>query len=376
MVTFRSRIEVESPLAISVGHATGNDLDTRLMIPGTTLRGALAGAYLERNGRKVDDGFKDLFLRKMVRFGDARVNQADPWPLSARECKLEPDRHPRVDLLIGAAAKATRIDCPECSGKRAAPRGFFKKKSRALSSWSEPVHSRRIAHVQIHPGLLRAEHGQFHSARTIEPGQTFFGQIDCSEPVEAALRDLTGEWRHLYLGRGRSRGQGRVRLSLEPWVSRFSAGMEERIRDLNLRAAVVPGFEGKVIFSCTFVSPAILYDDWLFFRSTLDPTDLSADLDSYRATFPGFSRLEPVAGWHAAAGLPKFEAEAICAGSCFLFDKDSAETEREVEYGRLARILAEVERRGIGERRDEGFGEAVICHPFHTENAEAARCPS
>jgi CRISPR-associated protein Csx10 len=160
-----------------------------------------------------------------------------------------------------------------------------------------------------------------------------------------------------------------VRLSLEPWVSRFAEGTEGRVRNLNRRAGGIPEFAGKVVFSCLFVSRAILYDEWLCARPTLAEADLPAALVGYEA-LSGFSRTEPVTGWHAAAKLPKFETEAISAGSCFLFFKDVAEPERKAEYARLAGVFDNLERQGIGERLDEGFGEVVFCHPFHAENAE------
>jgi hypothetical protein len=61
--------------------------------------------------------------------------------------------------------------------------------------------------------------------------------------------------------------------------------------------------------------------------------------------------------------MPKPDAAAIAAGSAFLFRKQINEAEREREYDALAPALAAVT--GIGERWEEGMGEAAFCDDFH-----------
>jgi hypothetical protein len=71
-----------------------------------------------------------------------------------------------------------------------------------------------------------------------------------------------------------------------------------------------------------------------------------------------------VGGWHARASLPKPEMDVIAAGAAFLFARKIALADREAEIQRLALLLADC-RKGVGERWEEGFGEASFCDPFH-----------
>ena len=113
---YRVYAEAETPAAISVRRATGNDLDTQRFIPGTVIRGALAAAYLEESGGP-DAGFAALFLNRLVRYGDLRIGDARPWPLSTRQCSLHPDEHPKVyNLLREGAGRASPRGCPVVVG--------------------------------------------------------------------------------------------------------------------------------------------------------------------------------------------------------------------------------------------------------------------
>jgi len=47
-------------------------------------------------------------------------------------------------------------------------------------------------------------------------------------------------------------------------------------------------------------------------------------------------------------------------GSVYVFKVNS---EKDMPYEELERIELE----GLGERTNEGFGEVLICHPFHKE---------
>jgi CRISPR-associated protein Csx10 len=360
---YRAYAVTETPAAISVRRATGNDLDTQRFLPGTVVRGALAAAYLEESGTP-DDGFDALFLKRQVRFGDLRIGDARPWPHSTRQCSFHPDDHDKVDHLLREGAQgAARVECAKCEAKLEVPKGYYRFKkpddSHPFQYSIEKVHSHRLAHSEVDPAFLTAKPGQFHSSQLLDRGQTFEGFFHARKAGEESLLKLIGAGRTLYLGRGRSRGQGRVRLSIFPEPGRGVERMREKIRRLNEVAARFRAMKNSTVFSCTLDSAALVYDRWLCSRSFLEATDFSVDLRDYTEA-ACFRRLTDVAGWHAKGGLPKAEVTAIAAGSCFLFRNDAV-IDREAEYGRLAKILMELEERGIGERLDEGFGEATFC---------------
>jgi CRISPR-associated protein Csx10 len=379
---YRVYAEAETPAAISVRRATGNDLDTQRFIPGTVIRGALAAAYLEESGGP-DAGFAALFLNRMVRYGDLRIGDARPWPLSTRQCSARPDEHAKIDnLLREGAGRASPRECPvvvgkdgekvlRCKWKFEPPKGYYRYKQVDENSpfqyCREEVRSHRLAHSQIDPEFLKARPGQFHSSQLLEPKQTFQGFFHARDLGEETLKALISEGRTVHVGRGRSRGQGRVRLSIYQETGRSVERMIEKIRTLNEAASRFAEFQGKVVFSCTLDSATLVYDRWLLSRSFLDATDLLDEPTGYTLA-SSFRRVADLSGWHAKGGLPKAETKVIAAGSCFLFQRD-APANREVEYEKLARAFVNLEERGIGERLDEGLGEATFCRTLHSELA-------
>jgi CRISPR-associated protein Csx10 len=74
-----------------------------------------------------------------------------------------------------------------------------------------------------------------------------------------------------------------------------------------------------------------------------------------------------VTGWNIALKLPKEDEVAISKGSVFLFVTKPGETISEPEVKPLSDLLEQIEKSGIGERRNEGFGKVRICDEFHWE---------
>jgi CRISPR-associated protein Csx10 len=372
---FESRVTIETPLAISLRRATGVDLATHVHLPGTVLRGALAGAYLDGIGSAADVEFLGMFLgTRPVHFLDHRLNGAEPWPLSARVCKTYPSDHKVADGLVAqAAGKSPGESCPDCKSKRKPPRGFHRLTTieDRTDYRTEEVTTRRAVHVQIDPKLLRSQTGQFHSSRVVAPGQVLWGRVLAEGEAERSLRALVGEGITLYAGRGRSRGQGRIRLSVTEGEGIAAEAIRERMEELNTQVAgSLSEFSSKLLFTCTLQSPAILLDQWLTSRLWVAVEDFGGDLKGYQL-LAWFTRATEITGWNAAAGLPKTPVHGLAAGSCFLFGRDMAPVGREKELQRLADLFAVVEPNGIGERREEGFGEISICNAFHYRRMEA-----
>jgi CRISPR-associated protein Csx10 len=73
-----------------------------------------------------------------------------------------------------------------------------------------------------------------------------------------------------------------------------------------------------------------------------------------------FTQTRVVSGWNSAYQLPKDDEVAITKGAAFLY---RTETDMDI----LLAWLRQVEEQGIGERRAEGFGQVIVCHPFHWE---------
>jgi len=74
-----------------------------------------------------------------------------------------------------------------------------------------------------------------------------------------------------------------------------------------------------------------------------------------------FNSTREVLGWNAAWGLPKEMEMAIEKGSAFFFKCDT-------EQENLCELLKQIELRGVGLRREEGFGRVYVCDPFHIKH--------
>lgn len=75
------------------------------------------------------------------------------------------------------------------------------------------------------------------------------------------------------------------------------------------------------------------------------------------------TRAEVVGGWSTAWGMRKPTYLAARPGSVYVFRWDQGE-------GGFFDALEQLEARGIGEGCEEGYGEALVCHPFHLEDGE------
>ena len=366
-------LTTEAPLTISRWRATGNELETLRHVPGTAWRGALAADMVRERKLKdkahLDSRFHALFLESKVQFGDLRPGGAAPWPLSARECSRN-RAHGIHDLLVRSAlGDPLPLECTfgsagqACKSKLALPPGFFvwKQGALAMPEVSQPE-VRISAHTAIDGAVLLPRPGQFFSSEMVEGGTRFEGEVWLKDP---ALQTEFDKPRLLTIGRGATRGQGLATLEARPPLA-SEANLRERLAQLNRRFEQ----EGLVAFTCTLLSACLVFDDWLCARSYLMSADIAeaagappTELEGYRLT-AWFSRLTTIGGWNARAGLPKGDIHALAPGSAFLFTRSVVPGERDSEMDRLAGLLAACET-GIGERWEEGFGEAVFCDPFH-----------
>jgi len=371
-VTERLVITTEGPLSLPAGRQTGFSVDTLFHIPGTVLRGALAQAYLEAGGDTNDATFEACFGSAGIRFTDLRPAGAFPWPMSLRECAEYPGIHPRVDLLLPLSRGASLLgSCGVCQAKLLPLTGFGKAVRNAVQPYvTEKVVVDRRMHSAIDPHTLRVIPEKFHSARTLAAQQTFTGKLWAAAAAEAewpkllaklvdvGTRDSEGRVT-LFLGRGRSRGQGRVTLKLVSGAR--ESGMQQRLVEFNELAGSPISFA----FSCDFRSTALFYDPWLRSKTRLEGEDLHPELVDYRAVAT-FARTAARSGWHAAAQLPKPETPLLDRGACYLFQRrlpEGVSVMQEIE--RLAPTLEKLEATGTGERLSEGWGEVEFCHPIH-----------
>lgn len=375
---FPLTLQLRSPLALHQTRASVQYVGTLDYIPGTALRGALAGAYLAKHGTP-DDTFRALFLSEQVQYGDlwpsVEGKQTILLPATARACKRHGLKHSSSlrDVLLDAWANPDGSKkCPVCDEPLDRVGGYLCSLAPA-----EPLAPRSRLRIStaierstgtVAREMLFTQHtlvGQRKTQNKSEPA-LFRGTVRLADPsLKDSLETLLKA--PLFLGSGRSRGLGEV--EVKTWVEApASEPLADRWRKFNEAAQRAGGDRNVRYFSLTLLSHLSLRDNLL--RPVLDgitPQHFGLPDGVTWVRYPDSDRpvlflsAVTIPGWNAALGLPKPETVALARGSVLLGRCD-ADQEQDV-LSRLGQIEAE----GVGERRNEGFGRVAVCYPIHYE---------
>lgn len=379
----------EGPLRLGDLKPSGDYLGTRDYISGSVMRGALA-EWLKAHG--YTDRIASLV--QQVRFGNffptsTKSVGALPFPFTALECKRsggfrtvsagdkKGDGHGIRDSLLIALAYAELerrgarfpipmlLRCPECTGRMERVSGFYVRKPDGWEKVTTPQG------VQTKVALSRSRHvaqeGMLYRVVALRPGISFMGWVwtDNQDVLDMLKKAVA----HTGIGAHTTRGFGAVRLeeaqhtpfpSIKERVAQFNTVLRQVWSDLANLARQLGGAPPRepqgTYFSVDLLAPAVLRD-----RLGLPTLKLMLHKDTawlepvWWATQPTF-----VGGFSPAWGLPKPTALGASQGSVYVFHSEAT-------VDALLPWLEALEARGVGERTDEGLGEILICHPFHTE---------
>ncbi|WP_448583235.1 type III-B CRISPR module-associated Cmr3 family protein [Thermocrinis sp.] len=394
-------------VAIPRRFEAGNLYESHLEIPGSTVRGAFAAVFLQRGNASAS--IPQWFETPTIRFSPLRPVPMEgevsdglavlPVPRSARSCKydagLPEGGHGVYDLLLKVAQPPSKeheeLVCPECH----APiepldtpwllANFVTKYGRDYKP-----DLRLATHVGI--GAIGTEEmntameGRLFSLQCFPAGTEFRGWIavrgndeeKAREKAEALLkaigfeRNTSGQWQleNLRVGR-RSSTYGALKVTAwvqdkSPWQEshrtfeeRWKAYQEQLPETLSMEKA-----KDNFFFSITLVTETILLDEFLRPYRVLTGREVERRLGLEEGSvrlLACFARPQIVGGWHTAHHLPKERDMAIAAGSVFLFSV----SRNKVDEKTLKEALQRWEEEGIGWRRSEGFGQVLICDPWH-----------
>lgn len=295
-------VTVTSEQAITVGTGTTRAFHTPSFgyIPGSTLRGALARAWLMEHGTGTE--FRDTFDGD-VRFGPLLAEGSDVASQSVARRKYCPGPGRYIDLAFSA-------DVPPAS-----------EQLKGDVVWAAPDSMQTVVRTAIDETTRTAKEGSLFSRQAHRRRRRFTGHI----VGDAALVERLREFAQVSIG-GLKSVLGRASISIEP-------------------AAAPPVTDAERVVLRT-LSPSILIDD--AGRPCLDIRKAFDGFDVVEA-WGGRSTIEGTSGWHAASNTPKPVDAAIAPGAVIALRRPDLEA--------LAGLLA----RGIGTRRAEGFGwlEAV-----------------
>lgn len=401
-------IESETPLALRANRGQ-DSADTLDYLPGSTLRGGLAAAHALMRPQSRDE-FREFFLSENVLFNNGYPCDAEtaglasyaslPAPQTAMTCKRCPGflsdtpRDPRQkthgvrDTIIAAALLA---QSPTFSGPMAESVNRCGHVNTGGVECQEPLdhfggffggsgatsYSRRSQpkEVRTRTGISRARggvhQGILYSREMLSRSGGFQAELEVDEGCEAALRAFVEEAASsgmLRLGNNRTRGLGGV--AVRHWrreEAPSEVDIDDRCRRFGAALNEVAASSGVELrhdhyLPVLAVSDVVLKDGLGRHRGRLDSDWLRAEADIDGASLIHSSAgMRRVSGWNAFLGLPRADEWAISMGSVFLLGLPEAPGDE------TYRMLSELERRGTGERRAEGFGRVRFADPFHLE---------
>lgn len=359
-------IRLDEPLLISQRASAGNWFDTRPIIPGTTIRGALAALAATRcnlTNKNTYHDFVMLFLRGGITFPvlyPAYMLQSNIYPtlpafLGLTTCNIAPYN----DSKGHGVCKAWEFKkCDVCGNERLETIGnfFVLKKVDDTSRTHLPGQSSEM-HVRIDPKSQRAVKGNLYGYNVLNAGQYFLGELNCAnETAWKRLQEMTGisekKELPLRLGKARQRGYGKVTAWFERQEDKPHVFIQTPIseRVTNLEEAITLTLLTDTITTNHWGQQANGFTkEWLGQILNLGPLEIDY----------AHARTRVVDGFNTTLGLPRWRDTALMAGSMAQFYlKDPPPSDWQEKMKRL-------EIKGIGARRSEGFGQIVFNHPVY-----------
>jgi CRISPR-associated protein Csx10 len=351
MTVITYRVTLLEPTLVTALAGDPNSAVAFDYLPGSVLRGAVIGKYLR--GKIVDpDKFsadtdaRGLFFNGATRYLNGYLLENDertlPTPQSWQREKGE--ETPLYDFAIEPPDDGEKqwqgVGMPVClltddSVCLVQPDRLVTVHTARTRRFGRAMPERKIRDDEIPGAVYRYD--------ALAAGQTFEAAIVCDNDAAAAklLPLLTGE---ATLGGSRSAGYGRVALHN---AKRDAATWREA------GGTLTPDVDGKLIV--TLLSDALLREANGQF--VVDPDVVTAALEVSMKVPEGtlgqpeaFLHGKTIGGFNRKWGLPLPQVLAVGMGSVFVYGKRNCNVDK----------LSELEARGIGERRAEGFGRVAV----------------
>jgi CRISPR-associated protein Csx10 len=398
-------ITAKSPLALGQAKTGSSVSNVESYIPGTVIRGAIAGTMLRQAqaegqdfSQDSDSHFKTLFIDNQAIFHNAYPALTDGLELHPDICVMpatvlsaksssgfKPRGNGVFDTLIDrfCAESYGMVYDPNCpvDGGRVDP---FKGLYSIDSKGNYHTHSsttRLLTRVGINRRRNTAEDQVLYSTQVLNEfkrkGQTsqemtFASKIWVCDALAKPLCDyLAAQPEGFRIGGSTSRGLGKVRFTPEPLelksaltqrLNRFNQVLQERWKRWQIFGnPPQTSIDGHCFFTLNLQSDAILTENWLrtiviseaMLQKTVNVQSGSLKLHAAYASSSQRS------GWNAAWGLHKDVELVTDRGSVFLFSVD------EGDRATWESALENLEIYGIGNLTAEGFGQIKVCDEFH-----------
>ena len=406
-------ITAKSPLALGQAKTGSSVSNVESYIPGTVIRGAVAGMMLRQAqteeqdfSQDPDSDFKTLFIDNQAVFQNAYPALTDSldlhadvrvMPATALSAKnssgFKPKKNGVFDTLIDrfcadAYGMVYDPNCPEDGGRVDPFKGLYSIDSEGHYH-SHSSTTRLLTRVGINRRRNTAEDQVLYSIQVLnefkQKGQrseemVFASKIwVCDVLADSLFAYLNAQSSHFRFGGSTSRGLGKIELNLVHLKPEKT--LAQRLNDFNdkltkrwdrwkiLGSPLQDEITSRCFFTLDLQSDAVLTEDWL--RTMVISEAMLQDAVGLTSgnlrLHTAYSSSSQRSGWNSAWGLPKDMELTTDRGSVYLFSID------ETDLATWIPRLEALEIWGIGNATAEGFGQVRVCDEFHNVLRENAK---
>jgi CRISPR-associated protein Csx10 len=351
-------------------------------VPGAALFGALAQLLDEREQFKIE------LLRESICNNAYPAHAGDTWshPYPATALKLKAQEHTcpfdslvtRVcweqmqpsALMVTTDQYQVADGCYTLQGQPN-PDGLYRRGQIG----ERKIEQRVLTRVAISRRRGTAEDARLYSPLVLSevtqgaPTQ-FLGDLALPEPLVALLSGA--DPCILYLGGRQSSGLGKVQARIAEAQPEGAAAISQRVSALTRRfhaqAERYAALRGSCdawhisdgsIFTVNLLADALLFQHGWLPTNIFDAAMLYEETGIEARLIRAFTTPTLLGGWNVTWQQPKPTAVGTALGSLFVFQTPEPLTNTQCQ------ALADLQSRGIGERRQEGYGHIRICDEFH-----------
>lgn len=400
MYKIELKIKALSPLAIGRQKPGGSVSEAQNFIPGSVIRGAVANELLQQsNHPEPGDDFHKLFLgenpaifqnaypavakveeQERVLLGEIRV-----LPATAVSSKTNPGfksnskNHGVFDTLIDrfCAEGYNHPYDPNCPVDCGRVEPFSSFYCCFHNQYYQPsVTTRLLTRVGINRRRATSEEQVLYSIEVLNEVEgktqqtaTYKGAIWIEDDsLTEALIDYINS--HTFrLGGAASRGLGKVQITatsgtetadIASCITQFNDEFQKRWQIWKILGKPPQDLmQGRTYFTIDLQSDAIFTENWQ--RTTVISPIMLRQLanvdDSSLELHVAYTSYDYRSGWNVAWGLMKDVELVTNKGAVYLFSTTQLEP--------WIKALEQLEKRGVGERTCEGFGQVQVCNEFH-----------
>lgn len=353
-ITFKFRTE-QPVLATSFQGDPNSDVSYPY-IPGSMIRGALIGRYLQSNPSENtdivnDENIRDLFFNGKTRYLNAYLftQGSDQYRTLPTPLSWFKDKGDEMLKKIYDLSGMDLTDLPKDVSPKKLTESFCTVNNNTITIYN--VEKRINIHNQRHRrrGRSTEETGEIFRYEAINKGQTFQGIVLCDYTDTETIEILLKQDKNLWLGGSQSAGYGHTLIDIneikvheikkcETW-NEIDIKIDKRINQKKLHITLISDLIIQNHYGQYAVEP---------------PTKLLAEVlnleEQQLKLCKSYIGNTLVGGFNKKWGLPLPQVPAIAADSVFVFDNLQLSPEQ----------LFNLEWQGIGERRVDGFGRVAV----------------